>query len=88
MNVWRRARSPALRVFHRVGSRSCSAFSQDAELCSAPAPTFEFAYFPQGETCGLSANQWAVSTVSLSPIALVTATNVERRGLPWTDNAR
>jgi hypothetical protein len=28
------------------------------------------------------------STVSLSPIALVTATSVDRRGLPCTDNAR
>src|SRR6266852_4799636 len=30
----------------------------------------------------------AASTVSLNPIALVTATSVDRRGLPWTDNAR
>jgi len=26
--------------------------------------------------------------VSLNPIALVTATSVDSRGLPWTDNAR
>ena|ERR1700687_104066 len=30
----------------------------------------------------------AASTVSLKPIALVTAISVERRGLPCTDNAR
>ena len=30
----------------------------------------------------------AASTVSLNPIALVTATSVDRRGLPWTDNVR
>jgi hypothetical protein len=28
------------------------------------------------------------STVSFKPIALVTATNVDRRGLPEADNAR
>ncbi len=30
----------------------------------------------------------AASTVSFKPIALVTATSVDRRGLPWADNAR
>jgi len=28
------------------------------------------------------------STVSFKPIALVTATRVDRRGLPWADRAR
>jgi len=39
-------------------------------------------------TLRVSPNYCVASTVSLSPIALVTATSVDRRGLPCSDRAR
>lgn len=41
-----------------------------------------------GAKVGRSAAYYAASTVSLSPIALVTANSVDKRGLPRTDKAR